>query len=233
MKYLIPALCLLVALPAQAQVSPLVQEMTDSYHALQDRQAKTQSFIDAQDQKGLCDNANAGLDGANALLTRFTELRAHTELNQDNIAGFEKNVTALRDDANEVIENYCTATVDADGNIHAPSITGFKDQAEHDQAQAQFDAYGQSANDEYNAAQADIASGNSALHDNNDPGQACDDLRSARQHYLNAFDAADAARDLLVKYNDDPAKAQGMIDMLTTALARLNPNLQACEDASY
>lgn len=233
MKYLIPALSLLIALPAHAELSPLVKEMTDSYQAIQDRQAKTQGFIDARDQKGLCDNANAGFDEANALLGRFPELRTHTELNQDNIAGFEKNVTALRDDANEVIENYCTATVDADGNIHSPSITGFKDAAERDQAQAQFDAYGKAASDEYDAAQADIAAGNSALHDNNDPGTACDDMRSARQHYMNAFDSADAAKDLLVKYNDDPAKAQGMIDLLTTALARLNPNLQACEDAAY
>ncbi len=229
----IAATLLFAAASAHAQLSPLVKEMTDSYHALQDRQAKTQSFIDAGDQKGLCDNANAGYDGANALLGRFPELRGHTELNQDNITGFENNVKKLRDDANEVIENYCTATVDANGNLHAPSIPKFKDQAEADAAQAQFDAYGKSASDEYDAAQADIARGNSALKDNNDPSQACDYVRSARQHYLNAFDAADAAKDLLVKYNDDPAKAQGMIDMLTTALAQLNPNVQACEDAGY
>ncbi len=109
----------------------------------------------------------------------------------------------------------------------------FKDQAEHDAAQAQFDAYGKAAGDEFEAAQADIASGNSALEDNKDAGQACDYLRSARQHYLNAFDYADAAKDMLVKHNDDPAKVQGLIDMLTTALARLNPNLHTCEDGGY
>ncbi len=115
----------------------------------------------------------------------------------------------------------------------APAQSTFKDQAEHDAAQAQFDAYGQAAKDEYDAAQADIASGVSALKDNNDPEQACDYVRSARQHYLNALDNADAAKDLLVKYNDDPAKAQGMIDMLTIALAQLNPNFHTCEDSGY
>lgn len=119
----------------------------------------------------------------------------------------------------------------AAASAHAQTSTTFKDQAELDAAQAQFNAYGQAAGDEFDAAQADTANGMSALRDNNDAEQACDYIRSARQHYLKAFDYADAARDLIIKYNDDPAKVQGMIDKLTTALAQLNESLHACEDA--